>query len=88
MLISFPTFESNLYYLLDSARELECGRAVSAGTLLAGLHQQLARVRSSRHNSLAEFVKEAMGACQQGDREEALRVISVALCYFAPERVA
>jgi hypothetical protein len=89
MLIPFPPFESNLYYLLDSARELECGRAVSAGTLLTGLHEELARVRgSSRHSVLAKFVKDAIGACERGDREGALRVISVALCHFATERAA
>jgi hypothetical protein len=89
MLIPFPSFESNLHYLLDSARELECGRAVSAATLLSGLHEQLARVRgSSRHCTLGKFVKYAMNACERGDREGALKVISVALCHFAPERAA
>lgn len=89
MLIPFPSFESNLHYLLDSARELECGRAASAGTLLAGLHEELSRVRgSSRHDILGGFVKSALRACERGDRDGALRVISVALCHFAPEQAA
>jgi hypothetical protein len=87
MLIPFPAFESNLHYLVDSARELESGRAASAETLLAGLHDQLERIRgSSRHDTLRGFVKHAVRACERGDPEAALRIISVALCHFAPEQ--
>jgi len=86
MLIPFPTFESNLTPLIDSAHELHAGHTGAAVKTLAAVHHNLARFRkSTRHRQLAEFVQHALEACDRGERDYALAALMSAFTHFIPE---
>lgn len=89
MIIPFPTFESNLTPLIDSAHELQAGRTGSAAEGLSQVHHQLKRFqKSSRHRQLAEFVEHALIACERGERDYALAALMTAFSHFIPEQAA
>jgi cystathionine beta-lyase/cystathionine gamma-synthase len=89
LLIPFPTFESNLTPLIDSAHELHAGHVVEAAETLAEVHHRLKRFRRSlRHRQLAEFVEHALLACERGDESYALASLMSAFCHFIPEQAA
>lgn len=87
MLIPFPTFESNLTPLIDSAHELHAGRIGAAAETLAAVLTRLKRFRRSlRHRQLAEFVEHALVACERGEGGYALAALMSAFSYFIPEQ--
>jgi hypothetical protein len=87
MLIPFPTFESNLTPLIDSAHELHAGHVGAAAETLAEVHARLRRFRRSlRHRQLAEFVEHALLACERGEEDYALAALMTAFSHFIPER--
>jgi hypothetical protein len=87
MLIPFPTFESNLTPLIDSAHELHAGRVVAAAETLSAVHARLKRFRRSlRHRQLAEFVEHALMACERGEEDYALAALMTAFSHFIPEQ--
>ncbi|MES1257440.1 MAG: hypothetical protein ABUS51_03385 [Acidobacteriota bacterium] len=89
MLIPFPTFESNLTPLIDTAHELQAGHTGAAAATLSAVYERLRRFRrSSRHRQLAEFVEKALQACERGEREFALAALMCAFSYFIPEQAA
>ncbi len=89
MLIPFPTFESNLTALIDSAHELHAGNTDGAMANLLALHTRLLRFqRSGRHRRLAEFVDNALQACERGERDYALAELMNAFTHFIPEQAA
>jgi hypothetical protein len=87
MLIPFPTFESNLTPLIDSAHELHAGRLVAAAETLSEVHARLKPFRRSlRHRQLAEFVEHALVACERGEDEYALAALMSAFAHFIPDQ--
>ena len=89
MLIPFPTFESNLTPLIDSAHELHAGHTGVAVETLSAVHHKLQRFkRSSRHRQLADFVERALQACERGERDYALAALMTAFSHFIPEQAA
>lgn len=89
MLIPFPTFESNLTPLIDSAHELHAGHTGAAAETLSAVHRRLQRFRrSSRHRQLADFVERALAACERGERDYALAALMSAFSHFIPEQAA
>lgn len=89
MLIPFPTFESNLTSLIDSAHELQTGQTGTAAETLAAVHNKLRRFhKSPRHRQLAEFVDNALQACERGERDYALAELMSAFHHFIPEQAA
>ena len=89
MLIPFPTFESNLTPLIDSAHELHAGHMGAAAETLSEVHVRLKRFRRSlRHRQLAEFVEHALIACERGEEEYALAALMSAFAHFIPEHAA
>jgi hypothetical protein len=89
MLIPFPTFESNLTPLIDTAHELHAGRIVAAARTLSEIHARLRRFRRSlRHRQLAEFVEHALVACERGEEGYALAALMSAFAHFIPEQSA
>jgi hypothetical protein len=88
-LIPFPSFESNLAKLIDTAHDLHGGEAASAKERLRTLYAQLRRVkRSPRHQALAAYVGNALSACGRGEHDCALATVMSALSSFIPERAA
>jgi len=89
MLIPFPTFESNLTPLIDTAHELHEGHTATAVETLSMVHKRLRRFqRSQRHRQLDEFVEHALRACERGESEYALASLMTAFAYFIPEMAA
>ncbi len=89
MLIPFPSFESNLTPLIDSAHELHAGHTGAAVVRLSEVHRRLTRFRrSSRHRELAVFVENALLACERGERDYALASLMTAFAHFIPEQAA
>jgi RNase P/RNase MRP subunit POP5 len=89
MIIPFPTFESNLTPLIDSAHELHAGRTGAAAESLSLVHHRLKRFqKSSRHRQLAEFVENALIACERGEKDYALAALMHAFSHFIPEQAA
>ena len=89
MLIPFPTFESNLAPLIDTAHELHEGHLAAAAETLSEVYARLKRFRRSlRHRQLAEFVEHALVACERGEDEYALAALMSAFACFIPEHSA
>ncbi len=89
MIIPFPTFESNLTPLIDTAHELHAGHTSAAAETLSEVHHRLKRFQnSSRHRQLAEFVEHALMACERGERDYALAALMNAFSHFIPEQAA
>jgi RNase P/RNase MRP subunit POP5 len=87
MLIPFPTFESNLTPLIDTAHELHAGHIVAATETLSEVHGRLKRFhRSPRHRQLAEFVEHALVACERGEEDYALAALMSAFTHFIPDQ--
>ena len=88
-MIPFPTFESHLTPIIDSAHELHLGERGSALRMLKEVHGRLRRVHGSiRHSILADYVGQALQACERDECEFALATLMNALNSFIPEQAA
>ena len=60
---------------------------MAAAETLSEVHARLKRFRSSlRHRELAEFVENALIACERGQEDYALAALMSAFSHFIPER--
>ena len=87
MLIPFPTFESYLALIVESAGQLHEGDYAMAARSLRGIHSALRRIRhSARHQQLADFVDYALQAGNRSDHEVAISIVLRAAELLARDR--
>ena len=73
LVIPFPSFESNLLVLLESARDLYDGRQSAAVDSMNQLYSRLSRVKGSRrYRELTMYLQQVLIACETGDATIAL----------------
>lgn len=73
LVVPFPSFESNLVVLLESARALYDGRQSAAIDSMNQLYSRLSRVKGSRrHRELTMYLQQVLIAYETGDATIAL----------------
>lgn len=86
LVVPFPSFESNLVVLLESARALYDGRQSAAIDSMNQLYSRLSRVKGSRrHRELTMYLQQVLIACETGDTPTALDTLMSLFVRFISE---
>jgi hypothetical protein len=86
LVIPFPSFESNLLVLLESARALYDGRHSAAIDSMNQLYSRLSRVKGSpRYHELTLYLQRVLIACESGDATIALDTLMSVFVRFISE---